>query len=217
MIEVEQIDWKKVNGLVPAIVQDAANSRVLMLGYMNEEALRQTIETGKVTFFSRAKKRLWVKGETSGNFLQLKDIKLDCDNDTLLIAAKPTGPICHRGTATCFEDDLPKNDRCEKANGKINASSLAFLLQLESIIDARAKADPAESYTARLFNEGIERIAQKVGEEGVEVAIAALGSSKEKLCEESADLLFHLLVALRHKDLSLANIVSILKQRHKVC
>ena len=198
---VEQIDWEKTGGLVPAIVQDEADGRVLMLGFMNGEALRQTLETGKVTFFSRSKQRLWVKGETSGNFLLLKDIKIDCDCDTLLIAATPTGAVCHRGTATCFEyNETP---------------SLAFLSHLERIIDQRAKADPKESYTARLFGEGVERMAQKVGEEGVEVALAAVGASKEKLLGESADLIFHLLITLRHADLSLADVVTVLTARHK--
>ena len=198
---VEQIDWEKTGGLVPAIVQDEADGRVLMLGYMNAEALEQTLETGKVTFFSRSKQRLWVKGKTSENFLLLKDIKIDCDRDTLLIKAAPTGPVCHNGTATCFDDgEMP---------------TLAFLSHLEGIIDERAKADPKESYTARLFLEGIERMAQKVGEEGVEVAVAALGTSKEKLLGESADLLFHLLITLRHAGLSLADVVAVLKSRHK--
>ncbi|MFA4994871.1 MAG: bifunctional phosphoribosyl-AMP cyclohydrolase/phosphoribosyl-ATP diphosphatase HisIE [Bdellovibrionales bacterium] len=202
MNNFERIDWAKGEGLVPAIIQDAIDGRVLMLGYMNAEALRQTRETGKVTFFSRSKQRLWVKGETSGNFLELKDIKVDCDADTLLVRAIPVGPICHKGTATCFGDDE-------------GGSSLGFLRQLEDIIDVRAKSDPAQSYTARLFGEGVDRIAQKVGEEGVEVALAAVGGSKEKLLEESADLLFHLLIALRHAGLSLGDVSSVLQARHK--
>jgi phosphoribosyl-AMP cyclohydrolase / phosphoribosyl-ATP pyrophosphohydrolase len=203
MIDVTKIDWGKMGGLVPAIVQSAMDGRVLMLGYMNEEALRRTIENGKATFFSRSKQRLWIKGETSGNFLMVKSIRLDCDGDALLLTAKPTGPVCHRGTATCFDE------------GEESAiPSLAFLAQLEAIIEARSGADPKESYTARLFGEGIERCAQKVGEEGVEVAMAALGESKEKLKEESADLIFHLMVLLRRADLSLSDVVDILKKRH---
>lgn len=203
MINVADIDWEKMNGLVPAIVQDDVNGRVLMLGYMNEAALCQTLESGNVTFFSRSKQGLWMKGETSGNFLKLRNIKTDCDRDALLVTAEPTGPVCHRGTATCFDE-----------SGESTASSLAFLATLEKIIDERSQAAPDESYTARLFSEGMERCAQKVGEEGVEVALAALGTSSAKIKEESADLIFHLLVLLRRAGLSLNDVTDILKKRH---
>ncbi len=195
-----KIDWEKDGGLVPAIVQDATDGRVLMLGYMNEEALRATEKTRRVTFFSRSKQRLWVKGETSGNFLELRQIRRDCDNDALLVTAVPCGPVCHNGTATCFDGN----------------SGMGFLGELEEIIASRLTSDEdgGKSYVASLRRDGAARMAQKVGEEGVEVALAAAVSDKVRLREESADLLFHLMVLLRHSGLSLADVAKTLSARH---
>ena len=197
---LEKADWNKDKGLIPAIVQDSATARVLMLGYMDREALTQTISSGKVTFFSRSKARLWTKGETSGNFLLVDNIKLDCDNDTLLITARPQGPACHNGTETCF--------------GEGHDADLGFLGTLENIIATRMTADPESSYVAKLTAKGIEKVAQKVGEEGVETAMAAILPSEENLKNEAADLLFHLIVLLKAKKLSLRDIVSVLETRH---
>jgi phosphoribosyl-ATP pyrophosphohydrolase/phosphoribosyl-AMP cyclohydrolase len=199
MIKSEHIDWQKTGGLIPAIVQDARTRCVLMLGYMNEEAFLKTQETGHVTFFSRTKQRLWVKGETSGNYLELEGMKLDCDGDTLLVAARPVGPVCHTGAETCFDE---KNEA-------------DFLDELEQIIDTRRAAGAKESYVAGLMKAGLSRMAQKVGEEGVEVALAGTEKDRSKLREESADLLFHLLVLLRASGLGLADIRETLKARHK--
>ncbi|MDD4617117.1 MAG: bifunctional phosphoribosyl-AMP cyclohydrolase/phosphoribosyl-ATP diphosphatase HisIE [Alphaproteobacteria bacterium] len=193
------IDWSKENGLVPAIVQDAKSLRVLMLGYMNEEALKNTLETNLVTFFSRSKQRLWQKGETSGHTLKLVDIKVDCDKDTLLILADPEGPTCHTNELTCFGDQKDRAD-------------LAFLADLSNTIRQRRCAAPEGSYTAKLFAAGIPRMAQKVGEEGVEVALAAATQSRT-LCEESADLLYHLLVLLEASNASLFEVLKVLRSR----
>jgi phosphoribosyl-ATP pyrophosphohydrolase/phosphoribosyl-AMP cyclohydrolase len=196
---IDKADWSKDNGLIPAIVQDSATARVLMLGYMNREALAQTIGTGKVTFFSRSKSRLWTKGETSNNFLLLDDIKIDCDNDTLLVTARPQGPACHNGTETCFGE---------------HEADLGFLGTLEEVINTRMTAAPEDSYVAKLMAKGVEKIAQKVGEEGVETALAGVLASEENLKNEAADLLFHLMVLLKAKKLSLRDIVSVLEKRH---
>jgi len=195
------IDFAKyADGLVPAVVQDPSTGAVLMLGFMNAEAVAQTEATGRVTFYSRSKQRLWTKGETSGNFLDLVSITPDCDNDTLLINARPTGPVCHTGTETCFGD------------GK---SALAFLTELESIIASRA-AEPAEgSYVSKLFAKGLNKIAQKVGEEAVETVIAAKDDDLDAFKNEAADLLFHYLVLLRAKGVELTDITSILKARRR--
>jgi phosphoribosyl-ATP pyrophosphohydrolase/phosphoribosyl-AMP cyclohydrolase len=198
----ETADWAKGGGLLPAIVQDRRTARVLMLGYMNREALEQTAESGKVTFFSRSKNRLWVKGETSGNFLLLDDIRLDCDNDTLLVTARAEGPACHKGTETCF--------------GAQHAPDFGFLGSLEDIIALRAKADPSESYVAKLLAKGLPKAAQKVGEEGVETALAAVLPSEEDFKNEAADLVFHLLVLLKAKGLALRDIAAVLEQRHAI-
>jgi phosphoribosyl-ATP pyrophosphohydrolase/phosphoribosyl-AMP cyclohydrolase len=198
-----RVDWRKGDGLVPAIVQHADTGSVLMLGYMNEAALRATQERGRVVFFSRSKQRLWEKGETSGHFLQLVDIRLDCDDDTLLVTALPHGPVCHTGTATCF------GDRPASA-----AERLAFLAELEHIIAARIAEKPEGSYTARLFSQGPRRIAQKVGEEGVEVALASLVEADGALLGEAADLLYHLLLLLRSRALHLDQVIEELRQRH---
>lgn len=195
-----KIDWKKNSGLVPAVVQDAATLQVLMLGYMDAAALKQTLRTKKVTFFSRSKQRLWTKGESSKNFLHLVDLKVDCDNDTLLVTARPDGPTCHRGTVSCF--------------GEAGASGVGFLAQLEQTIVDRIKRGDKNSYTVRLAKEGVARVAQKVGEEGVETALAALKNNKPEFAGEAADLLYHLIVLLRVKKMSLADALAVLQERH---
>ena len=199
----ERIDWDKVEGLVPAIVQDFQSSQVLMMGYMNQEALQKTAQTGQVTFFSRTKQRLWTKGETSGNVLQLKNMALDCDNDTLLVKVDPIGPTCHTGTTTCWDADTQEE------------SQMVWLHQLEQLLAARKSADPDSSYTASLYARATKRISQKVGEEGVEVALAATSGDKAELVCESADLLYHLLVLLQDQGLSLSDVINKLKERHK--
>ncbi|GLQ71682.1 bifunctional phosphoribosyl-AMP cyclohydrolase/phosphoribosyl-ATP diphosphatase HisIE [Vibrio penaeicida] len=199
----ERINWDKVDGLVPAIVQDFQSSQVLMMGYMNQDALAKTGETGQVTFFSRTKERLWTKGETSGNVLALKNISLDCDNDTLLVKVDPVGPTCHKGTTTCWDGD-PQEE-----------SQMVWLHQLEQLLAARKNADPDSSYTASLYARGTKRISQKVGEEGVEVALAATSGDKAELVCESADLIYHLLVLLQDQGLSMDDVVNKLKERHK--
>ncbi|MDN3682377.1 bifunctional phosphoribosyl-AMP cyclohydrolase/phosphoribosyl-ATP diphosphatase HisIE [Vibrio tapetis subsp. quintayensis] len=199
----KRIDWNKVDGLVPAIVQDYQSSQVLMMGYMNSDALSKTADTGNVTFFSRTKERLWTKGETSGNVLQLKNIALDCDNDTLLVKAEPIGPTCHTGTTTCFDAD------------KQEESQMVWLHQLEQLLAARKSADPDSSYTASLYARGTKRISQKVGEEGVEVALAATSGDKAELVCESADLIYHLMVLLQDQGLSMNDVINKLKERHK--
>ncbi|MEZ8284644.1 bifunctional phosphoribosyl-AMP cyclohydrolase/phosphoribosyl-ATP diphosphatase [Vibrio splendidus] len=199
----ERIDWEKVDGLVPAIVQDYQSSQVLMMGYMNPAALEKTGETGQVTFFSRTKERLWTKGETSGNVLQLQNMSLDCDNDTLLVKVNPIGPTCHTGTTTCWDAD------------KQDETQMVWLHQLEQLLAARKDADPESSYTASLYARGTKRISQKVGEEGVEVALAATSGDKAELVCESADLIYHLMVLLQDQGLSMNDVVNKLKERHK--
>ncbi|CAH0526467.1 bifunctional phosphoribosyl-AMP cyclohydrolase/phosphoribosyl-ATP diphosphatase HisIE [Vibrio hippocampi] len=200
---IERIDWEKVSGMVPAIIQDFQSSQVLMMGYMNVAALEKTLDTEQVTFYSRTKSRLWTKGETSGNVLQLKNISLDCDNDTLLVKVNPIGPTCHLGTTTCFDGD-PQEE-----------SQMVWLHQLEQLLAARKDADPESSYTASLYARGTKRISQKVGEEGVEVALAATSGDKAELVCESADLIYHLLVLLQDQGLSMDDVVNKLKERHK--
>ena len=195
-----KIDFAKYSdGLVPAIVQDYNTHKVLMLGFMNEAALLQTEQTGKVTFYSRSKKRLWTKGEESGNFLELKSIASDCDHDTLLVKAHPTGPVCHTGADTCWSEP---NDTGN------------FLLYLEEIIRLRKQVSPDESYVASLFAKGINKIAQKVGEEAVELVIEAKDSNDELFLNEAADLLFHYLLLLNAKGHNLQNVMDILQKRH---
>lgn len=195
------LDFEKGAGLIPAVIQDNITGKVLMLGYMNAEALEQTKASGKVTFFSRSKSRLWTKGETSGNFLHVKSIKEDCDGDTLLIQVEPVGPVCHTGSDTCFDE--------------VNANPIAFLNHLRATIEDR-KANPSdESYTASLFKKGINKVAQKVGEEAVEVVIEAKDDNEELFLNESADLLFHFMVLLTHKGYSLDDVVKVLEGRHK--
>ncbi|GLB49649.1 bifunctional phosphoribosyl-AMP cyclohydrolase/phosphoribosyl-ATP diphosphatase HisIE [Neptunitalea lumnitzerae] len=197
------IDFNKnKDGLVPAIIQDAITKNVLMLGYMNEEAYNKTVQTEKVTFYSRTKERLWTKGEESGNFLNLVDIKNDCDNDTLLVSVNPVGPTCHTGTATCW--------------GEENKTNFGFLSNLEAVItDRKLNADKEKSYVASLFEKGINKIAQKVGEEAVEVVIEAKDANDDLFLNESADLLFHYLILLQAKNYTLDDVVKVLKNRHK--
>lgn len=202
MIDIRAINFAKSGGLVPAIVQHARTRQVLMLGYMNAEAVRQTIETGQVTFFSRSKDRLWVKGETSGNTLSLVSVRVDCDRDALLVEAEPAGPVCHLGTAGCFDDG--------------EAPGVGFLEALASIVHARREADPKDSYVARLLASGPLKAAQKVGEEGVEVALAAAAQDDAALTEEASDLVFHLLVALESRGVALSDVVETLRARHRV-
>jgi phosphoribosyl-AMP cyclohydrolase / phosphoribosyl-ATP pyrophosphohydrolase len=200
-----QLDWDKINGLVPAIVQDSASGAVLMLGYMNREALAATQASGRVTFWSRSRGRLWTKGETSGNYLSVSSISVDCDRDTLLVLAVPQGPACHTGTATCWGMDAPQS----------MAEQISFLPQLEQVIAQRIESRPAGSYTTQLLDEGMRRIAQKVGEEGLELALAAISQSDAEIVGEAADLLFHTLLLLKVKGLSLALVAAELKARHK--
>lgn len=197
---IMELDFQKGKGLLPAIIQDCRSQQVLMLGYMNEEAYHKTIESGKVTFFSRSKQRLWTKGETSGNFMLLESINIDCDGDTLLVKVQPQGPACHKGTISCFGEDQP--------------ALLSFLAKLQDIIKQR-KAHPSPgSYTASLLESGVLKIAQKVGEEAVEVVIEAAAGDSGNLKEESADLLFHLMVLLEQKGMSLDDVVGVLRERH---
>jgi phosphoribosyl-ATP pyrophosphohydrolase/phosphoribosyl-AMP cyclohydrolase len=194
------LDFKKMDGLIPAVVQDAFTGKVLMVGYMNEAALAKTKESGRVTFFSRSKNRLWTKGETSGNFLELVSMQEDCDGDAILVKAKPLGPVCHKGADTCFEES--------------NTSQTAFIDQLRGIIKERKENPNSASYTSSLFAKGINKLAQKVGEEAVELVIEAKDDNKELFLGEAADLLFHYLVLLEAKDYSLDEVVAVLKQRH---
>ncbi|QOG00994.1 bifunctional phosphoribosyl-AMP cyclohydrolase/phosphoribosyl-ATP diphosphatase HisIE [Flavobacterium sp. MDT1-60] len=196
------IDIKSSRGLIPAIIQDSETKNVLMLGYMNEESIQKTIETQKVTFYSRSKQRLWTKGEESGNFLELVDIKNDCDGDTLLIQAKPVGPTCHTGADTCWQEE--------------NKENYGFISNLEKTIATRREnADSEKSYVASLFEKGINKIAQKVGEEAVEVVIEAKDDNDDLFLSESADLLFHYLILLQAKGFQLNDVVDVLKKRQK--
>ncbi|EPJ3744624.1 bifunctional phosphoribosyl-AMP cyclohydrolase/phosphoribosyl-ATP diphosphatase HisIE [Proteus mirabilis] len=198
--KLAQLDWQKVDNLMPAIIQNAISGDVLMLGYMDKAALEMTLNSGKVTFYSRTKQRLWTKGETSGNFLKLVDIYPDCDNDTLLILAHPIGPTCHNGTESCF---APAQ------------SQWGFLYELENLLRERKSASPDSSYTAQLYASGTKRIAQKVGEEGVETALAATVNDREELKNEASDLLYHLMVLLQDQSLSLSDVIDCLQKRHK--
>lgn len=197
-----QADFGKGNGLLPAIVQDEATGKVLMLGFMNEEALKMTNESGKVTFFSRSKNSLWTKGESSGNYLAVKSVFLDCDKDTFLIKAIPSGPVCHTGSDTCW--------------GEQNEYDFSFLHQLAAVIQDRKNHPVEGSYTNLLFNNGINKIAQKVGEEAVEVIIEAKDDNKQLFIQECADLLFHFLVLLEAKDTSLNTVLAELEKRHNI-
>jgi len=196
-----KIDFDKNDGLIPAIIQDEKTGKVLMLGYMNYESYEKTLATDRVTFFSRSRQTLWTKGETSGNFLEVKEILIDCDDDTLLVKVKPTGPTCHTGTDTCFSEK--------------NVAGKSFIFELEEIIRDRQKNPKAGSYTNILFEAGIERIAQKVGEEATEVVIDAVSDNVPRMQEEVADLLYHLLVLLAAKNVALDDIIKLLKKRHE--
>lgn len=198
--QLSRLDWVKTDGMMPAIVQHAVSGEVLMHGYMNQEALAKTLESGKVTFWSRTKQRLWTKGETSEHFLNVISMTPDCDNDTLLVLVNPVGPTCHRGTTSCFSPA---------------ASDWTFLYQLEQILAERKHADPKSSYTASLYASGTKRIAQKVGEEGVEVALAATVNDRHELTNEASDLVYHLLVLLQDQELNLSTVIENLRQRHK--
>lgn len=197
------LNWDKGGGLLPAVIQDADSGEVLMLGFMNSEALRRTLSEGRVTFYSRTRESLWTKGETSGNYLEVDSVSADCDADTLLVIARPTGPVCHKGTPSCFAGvELPQ------------ATRLAFLPRLEDILSDRIARSPEGSYTAELFSKGPKRIAQKIGEEGVEVALAAVGEDDAKVVSETADLLYHVLLLLRQRGLSLTEVAAELELRH---
>jgi phosphoribosyl-ATP pyrophosphohydrolase/phosphoribosyl-AMP cyclohydrolase len=197
---LNDLAWDKMDNLIPAIIQHASTGAVLMQGYMNQASLAATLESGKATFYSRSKQALWVKGETSGNFLNVKQVLTDCDNDSLLIACEPIGPSCHLGTESCFpEQKLTKQN---------------FLSQLEQVIQQRKDDDPKESYTAHLFSRGTTKMAQKVGEEGVEVALAAVAETKEDLLGECADLFYHTLVLLADQKIELSEVMAVLQDRH---
>jgi phosphoribosyl-ATP pyrophosphohydrolase/phosphoribosyl-AMP cyclohydrolase len=200
--DLQALDWAKTDGLIPAIVQDAFDGRVLMQAYMNPEALAHTLDNGAVTFWSRSREKLWTKGETSGNGLRLVAVHADCDSDCLLVLADPAGPTCHRETDTCFDSSQPVRPQ------------LAFIGALERLVAQRDAERPDGSYTTALFEAGVKRIAQKVGEEGLETALAAVAGDREELTNEAADLLYHLLVLLRASGLSLADVVHTLESRH---
>lgn len=195
-----ELDFEKMNGLIPAIIQDNYTQKVLMLGFMNKEAYEKTMETGKVTFFSRTKNRLWTKGEESENFLHVVSVKADCDNDTLLIMVHPEGPVCHKGTDTCWGDK--------------NEQDIMFLKELQDFIDRRRQEMPEKSYTTSLFNSGVNKMAQKVGEEAVETILEACNGTDERLIYEGADLLYHLIVLLTYKGYRIEDLARELKERH---
>jgi phosphoribosyl-AMP cyclohydrolase / phosphoribosyl-ATP pyrophosphohydrolase len=198
--DIDRLDFDKGDGLLPAIIQHWQSGAVLMLGYMSRDAVSQTLQSGKVTFWSRSKNRLWTKGETSGNFLLLKSIHADCDEDSILVHANPHGPTCHRGTASCFGDSSPP---------------LAFLAELDALIEQRERERPHGSYTTNLFESGLQRIAQKVGEEGVETTLAAVTQDDDALIGEAADLVFHLMVLLRARKLDFSAVATALRSRHR--
>ncbi len=196
---MKQIDFSKGNGLVPVVIQDNNTMQVLMVGYMNEEALGKTEKEGKVTFFSRSKNRLWTKGETSGNFLFVKEILSDCDNDSILIKVNPAGPVCHTGSTACFGEETAKG----------------FIYELERVIEQRIENDSVDSYTNKLYKKGINKVAQKVGEEAVELVIESKDNNIDLFKNEAADLLYHLLILLKAKDVHFQNVEEVLKGRHK--
>lgn len=196
--ELDSLAWDKQGGLLPAIVQDAVDGRVLMLGYMTREALARTLSDRRVTFYSRSRQRLWTKGESSGHFLEFESVESDCDGDALLVQARPLGPTCHLGRGSCFADS-PAN----------------FLGQLDALVEARERLRPEGSYTSRLFDSGVKRIAQKVGEEGVETSLAAVAEDDDALLGEAADLIYHLVVLLRARGLSIGDAMRVLEARHR--
>lgn len=200
--DIEKINFNKLDGLIPAVIQDNSTLKVLMVGFMNKEALAKTVETGKVTFFSRTKNRLWTKGEESGNFLNVVNLLIDCDDDTLLIKADPVGPVCHTGADTCFSETNQNR-------------SVQFLSYLQDFIDKRKEEMPEGSYTTSLFQKGTSKISQKVGEEAVETIIGAMANDDENFVYEAGDLLYHLIVLLTHKGYRIEDIVRELEKRHK--
>ena len=195
-----KIDFNKGDGMVPVIVQDADTLKVLMLAYMNREAYEMTAQTGRATFYSRSRDQLWEKGETSGNWLEVRDISVDCDGDTLLLMAEPKGPVCHTGSATCF--------------GNVNNRDISFLGKLDDLILQRKRELPENSYTTTLFNAGLNKVAQKLGEEAVELIIESKDNNEELFLNEAADLVYHLIVLLRQKDFSIRDVISVLEKRH---
>jgi len=195
-----QPDFSKLGGLVPAVIQSASTKNILMVGFMNQEAYEKTLSTGLVTFFSRTRNKLWTKGEESGHFLKVISVHADCDNDTLLVLAEPNGPTCHLGNESCFADT--------------RYTGISFLIDLEAVIESRKREMPENSYTTQLFREGVNRIAQKVGEEAVEVVVEAINNNRERLLNEAADLIYHFLVLLASKNLKLEDVVDILQKRH---
>ena len=197
----DQLDWQKMGGVLPTIIQHAMSGEVLMLGYMTSESLTITEQTGKVTFYSRRRQTLWTKGETSGNYLNVVNISTDCDNDSLLILVHPIGPTCHTGTRSCFFS---------------NGSDWSFLWQLEQLVASRKNAMPEDSYTARLYASGTKRIAQKVGEEAIETALAAMVHDREEIKNESADLIYHLLVLLQDQQVNFNDLINVLRKRHQI-
>ena len=194
------LDFEKMGGMIPAVIQDAETLQVLMLGYMNEESYKKTVETKKVTFWSRSRNCLWTKGETSGNFLHLKEMYVDCDNDTILIKAKPDGPTCHKGTTSCFD---------------FEESNIGFLSYLQKFIDKRNEERPVGSYTTKLFREGVNKIAKKVGEEAVELIIESKDNNDSLFLNEAADLMYHLIVLLSSRGKKIEDVVAVLKGRHQ--
>jgi len=200
--DISQIDFNKMDGLVPAVIQDNSTQKVLMVGFMNADALKKTVESGKVTFFSRSKNRLWTKGEESGHFLTVVSVLVDCDDDTLLIKADPAGPVCHTGADTCFFETNQEND-------------LQFLSYLQDFIDKRRKEMPGGSYTTSLFQKGTPKISQKLGEEAVETIIGAMANDNENFIYEAGDLLYHLIVLLSYKGFRVEDVIRELKKRHK--
>jgi phosphoribosyl-ATP pyrophosphohydrolase/phosphoribosyl-AMP cyclohydrolase len=198
--DIDSLDWEKMDGLLPAVVQDRATGQVLMLGYMSREALAATLEKGRAVFHSRSKGRLWEKGETSGNCLTVTEVRVDCDDDALLVKAEPAGPTCHLGTASCFAGD---------------PEGAGFLGALSRIVGGRAGADPATSYTARLLADGPAKVAQKVGEEGVELALAAVGRDREGCIEETADLVYHVTVLMEARGFGWEDVAAVLRRRHE--
>jgi len=203
-----KIDFNKMNGLVPAIIQDAQTNKVLMLGFMNEEAYNKTVETGKVTFWSRTRNTLWTKGETSGNFLNVVEILNDCDEDTLLIKANPVGPVCHTGADTCWNEKNPHKAATDKDN------ALLFLSELQDFIEKRHEEMPEGSYTTSLFKDGLNRMAQKVGEEALELVIEACNGTNDRMIYEGSDMLYHLIVLLTSKGLRIEDMAAELRERH---
>ena len=208
------IDFEKMDGLVPAIIQDADTRQVLMLGFMNQEAYQKTLDTGHITFWSRTRNCLWTKGETSGHFLNLVDMKVDCDNDTLLVRVHPVGPTCHTGTDTCWGEENVQQGSITSGQCVELQTNLLFLSELQSFIDKRKQEMPEGSYTTSLFSKGINKIAQKVGEEALETVIEATNGTNDHLVYEASDLLYHLLVMLTEKGLRIEDVVAELQKRH---